>query len=57
MKALFLVEGEGQEGDLDFVTDAPGSFTLEEKQENHMQFNVPPDLEILVRKRLATGTF
>jgi Arc/MetJ-type ribon-helix-helix transcriptional regulator len=37
---------------------APGVLLWKEMQEKQpMQFNVPPDLEMLVQKRLATGSF
>jgi len=39
------------------VTENPISGTVEEEGESSMQLNVPPDLEALVQKRLASGAF
>jgi Arc/MetJ-type ribon-helix-helix transcriptional regulator len=42
---------------LNFVTDLPKSGTVEGEGDSKMQLNVPPDVEALVQKRLATGAF
>jgi Arc/MetJ-type ribon-helix-helix transcriptional regulator len=56
-KARCPYKGEAERVSLKTVTESHISGTVEGEGDSEMQLNVPPDVEALVQKRLASGAF